>query len=100
MTARFVFTEEAETQLLEIIDYVSAENPEAAARISAAIHDALKQLAALPEMGHTRADLTARPVKFWAVFSYLIAYDPASKPLTVIAILHGARDLEHLLRNI
>ena len=69
-------------------------------RIGAAIHDALDQLAALPEMGHTRADLIARPVKFWTVFSYLIAYDPVSKPLTVIAILHGARDLEHLLRKI
>ena len=100
MSDRFVFTQEAETQLLEIIEYVAAENPQAAARIGAAIHDALGQLAAMPEMGHTRPDLTARPLKFWAVFSYLIAYDPASAPLTVIAILHGARDLEQLLRNI
>lgn len=100
MSARFVFTEEAETQLLEIIDYVSADSPQAAARIGAAIHDALEQLAAMPEMGHTRVDLTKRPLKFWSVFSYLIVYDPASEPLTVMAILHGARDVEHLLPNI
>lgn len=36
----------------------------------------------MPEMGHTRADLTARLVKFRAAFSYLIAYDPTSEPLT------------------
>jgi plasmid stabilization system protein ParE len=79
---------------------VSADNPQAAARIGAAIHDALEQLAAMAEMGHTRVDLTERPLKFWRVFSYLIVYDPASAPLTVIAILHGSRDLEHLLRNV
>jgi hypothetical protein len=45
----------------------------------------------MPEMGHTREDLTERPVKFWSVFSYLVVYDPASRPLTVLAVLHGAR---------
>ena len=50
-------------------------------------------------MGHTREDLTRRSVKFWSVFSYLLVYDPESKPLTVIAVLHGARDVEQLLKN-
>ncbi len=53
----------------------------------------------MPEMGHTREDLTRRQLKFWSVFSYLLVYDPESKPLTVIAVLHGARDVEHLLKN-
>jgi plasmid stabilization system protein ParE len=53
----------------------------------------------MPEIGHTRADLTARPVKFWSVYSYLIVYDPANVPLTVVAVLHGARDVENILRS-
>jgi hypothetical protein len=36
-------------------------------------------------------------VKFWNVYSYLVVYDPASTPLTIVAILHGARDIERLL---
>jgi antitoxin ParD1/3/4/toxin ParE1/3/4 len=38
-------------------------------------------------------------VKFWTVFSYLVVYDPASVPLSIIAVLHGARDIERLLKN-
>ncbi len=46
-----------------------------------------------------RADLTARPLKFWSVCSYLVVYDPASTPLTVVAVLHGARDVENILKS-
>jgi hypothetical protein len=38
-------------------------------------------------------------VKFWPVFSYLIVYDPAMKPLGVARVLHASRDLEALFRN-
>jgi hypothetical protein len=44
--------------------------------------------------------LTDRPVKFWGVYSCLVVYDPASSPLTVIAVLHGARDVAQILKNI
>ncbi len=37
------------------------------------------------------------PVKFFPVYSYLIVYRPETKPLQVVAILHGRRDLEQLL---
>jgi plasmid stabilization system protein ParE len=38
-------------------------------------------------------------VRFWKVYSYLIVYDPATAPLGIIAVLHGARDVEQLLKN-
>jgi hypothetical protein len=43
--------------------------------------------------------LTDRPLKFWNVYSYLIVYDPATSPLAIVAILHGAQDVERLLKN-
>jgi hypothetical protein len=43
-----------------------------------------------PGIGHTRQDLTDQPVKFWSVYSYLVVYDPESRPLTIVAVLHGA----------
>ncbi len=44
-----------------------------------------------------RKDLTALPVLFWPVWSYLIVYKPDTSPLAIVRILHGARDVESLL---
>jgi toxin ParE1/3/4 len=66
---------------------------------SDAIYDAVGRLAETPGIGHTRQDLTDRPVKFWSVYSYLIVYDSESRPLTIVAVLHGARDVEQLLKT-
>ena len=99
MTARFRFTPEAEAQLAEIVDYIAADSQDAARRVLNGVHQALEKLAEMPEMGHTREDLTARPVKFWSVYSYLIVYDPSSSPLSVIAVLRGVRDIEQLLKD-
>lgn len=69
MTSRFIFTEEAETQLLEILDYLADESESAAVRVRHAIYDAVGKLAERPGIGHTREDLTDRPLKFWSVYS-------------------------------
>lgn len=99
MNPRFRFTPEAEAQLAEIIDYIAADSDDAARRVLSGIHEALDKLAEMPEMGHTREDLTDRPLKFWGIYSYLIVYDPTSSPLAVIAILRGTRDVEQTLKN-
>ena len=64
-----------------------------------ALEDSFQHLADIPAIGHAREDLTARPVKFWSVYSYLVVYDPATSPLTIVAVLHGARDVENLLKS-
>ena len=54
-------------------------------------------LALLPGIGHARPDLTDDAgIRFWTVYSYLIAFLPAESPLFVARILHGARDPEEL----
>jgi plasmid stabilization system protein ParE len=99
MSSRFIFTEGAETQLLEILDYLADESESAAVRVRHAIYDAIGKLAESPGIGHTRQDLTDRALKFWSVYSYLVVYDPESRPLTIIAVLHGARDVGDLLKD-
>lgn len=99
MATRFIFTEEAETQLLEILDHLAGESETAAVRVRHAIYDAVQKLAERPGIGHTREDLTPRPLKFWSVHSYLVVYDPGSRPLTIVAVIHGARDVELLLKR-
>jgi len=38
-------------------------------------------------------------VKFFPVYSYLIVYRPDTKPLHVIAILQGRRDVQQVLKE-
>ena len=51
----------------------------------------LRSLVAFPQQGHSRPDLTARPLRFQSVRDYVIAYAADEKPLIVIAVLHGRR---------
>ena len=57
-------------------------------------------LASQPGIGHVSEDLTSRPLKFWSVYSYLVVYDPTRDPLTIVAVLHNARDVAQILKEI
>jgi len=52
-----------------------------------------------PSIGHSRTDLTEDSVKFWSVFSYLIVYDPATKPVEIVRVLHASRDVGRILAH-
>ena len=51
-----------------------------------------------PGLGQLRHDLSNRAVKFWCIYSHLIVYDPKTKPVQINRVLHGARDVEPILR--
>jgi antitoxin ParD1/3/4/toxin ParE1/3/4 len=95
----FRLTPEAQANVDEIGEFIANDNLDAALRVLDALDNAFALLADSPEIGHKREDLTAQPVKFWGVYSYLIVYDPASRPLTIVAVLHGAQDVERLLKE-
>jgi len=87
----FVLHPEAYADLAEIWDYIVADSLDAADRTLEEIYDAIKSLAAFPQIGHIRPDLTTRPLRFQSVRDYVIAYAPDEKPMAVIAVLHGRR---------
>jgi plasmid stabilization system protein ParE len=70
-----------------------------AERVERAIWEKIVSLASTPGGGHWRRDLTDESVRFFAVYSYLIVYRPETKPLQIVAILHGSRDVEGILAN-
>jgi plasmid stabilization system protein ParE len=43
-------------------------------------------------MGHRRADIDSRGLRFLHVHDYLIAYAPEERPLWIIAVIHGRRN--------
>jgi antitoxin ParD1/3/4/toxin ParE1/3/4 len=96
---RYVLTPEAQAHVDEIGAYIAQDSVDAALKVYDALEEAFDLLAERPGIGHTREDLTDRPLKFWSVYSYLVVYDPSRIPLTVVAVLHGARDVEQLLKE-
>ena len=76
----FRLAPEAAEDIAGIWRYLARESVPAARRVRVALLDACRQLAEHPGMGHTREDLTEKPVRFWPVFSYLIVYNPATQP--------------------
>src|SRR5258708_25843465 len=85
----FVLLPQAYADLDEIWEYIAAESPEAADRIREEIYETIQSLVPFPYIGHSRPDLTARPLRFQSVRDYVIAYAPDEKPLPVIAVLHA-----------
>jgi plasmid stabilization system protein ParE len=51
------------------------------------------ELAETPGMGHYRKDLVAEPLRFWRVRDYLIIYRSDKKPIEIVRVLHGKRDV-------
>ena len=50
-------------------------------------------------MGHKREDLTAYPVLFWPVGAYLVIYRATSRPIEIVAVTQGARDIPAFLHR-
>jgi toxin ParE1/3/4 len=88
----FVLHPNAVIDLTEIWEYIAADNPGAADRVLEEIYQAIDDLVPFPQIGHSRPDLTSRPLRFHLLRDFLIVYAPDEKPLVVLAILHGRRN--------
>ena len=98
--SRYQFTPQALSDFFEILNFIAEGSPAAADRVEEAILQACEFLAGSPHAGRVRSDLTDLPVRFWTIqpyLNYLVIYDPEARPLQVLRILHGARDLPTLL---
>lgn len=85
------FHPEAAIDLEKVWDFIANDNLDAADRVIAEILARIDELVPFPEQGHQRGDLTSRPLRFAAVYEYLIAYAPDVKPIWIIAVMHGRR---------
>ncbi len=100
MKGRYVLAPEAALDLVQIWRYIMKNaSLEMADRVESVIREKIVYLAGRPGGGHWRKDLTDEPVKFFPIYSYLIVYRPETSPLQIVAILHGRRDVEDLLKN-
>jgi plasmid stabilization system protein ParE len=95
----FVLAPAARNELDEIWDFYGIElkNPDAADRLVDDLFKAFHKLAQTPGIGHFRSDLAAEPLRFWCVRRYLVIYRSEKRPIEIVRVLHGARDVQAIL---
>jgi plasmid stabilization system protein ParE len=98
----YVLTPRAKADIFNIWAYIADHNQDAADRVEQAIFDACAFLAETPMRGHSRPDLTGRPLRFWTLNrypNYVIVYRPEEAPLPIVAVMHGKRDIQRILQQ-
>ena len=98
--SRYQFTPQASDDLFEIWSYIARDSVQAADRLEDEVYKACAFLVEGPLRGGTREDITKLPLRFWKVQTfpnYIIVHDPKSRPLRIIRILHGSRDVLAIL---
>src|ERR1039457_636718 len=96
---KYRLTRRAGRDIEKIWEYISRDNPDAASRMMDAFIGVFESIAANPKAGHTRTGATRGPVLFRRVREYQIVYDPSKRPVQIIAVIHGRRDLPRVLRT-
>lgn len=99
--SRFRLTPDAVEDLDAIWQFICRDNPAAADAVEEEIRTACAMLAKASLSGHVRPDITPLPVRFWTIpkyRTYVIVYRPDSRPIEIVRILHGMRNLKQLLK--
>jgi toxin ParE1/3/4 len=99
--SRYILAPAAQEDLVAIRDYYLKEVGYRVARqMLVEFAKAFQTIARTPGIGHQREDLAGeRPVLFWPMRDYLIIYRAATKPLEIVTIVRGSRDVAVILKR-
>jgi plasmid stabilization system protein ParE len=98
----YALTPLAKADIFDIWSYIADDNEDAADRVEQAIYDACAFVAERALRGHFRPDLTTRSLRFWTLTHYLnytVVYRPETTPLQIVAVLHGKRNAQRILKQ-
>ena len=99
MVSLYDVSAEAQNDLFEIWRRIAGDSVELANRIESESYELFASLGRLPRQGHTRKDLTRRPVLFFPLYSFLVVYQPDVKPIRIVAVLRGRRNIRRILQE-
>lgn len=89
----------ARLDLQQIWNHIAEDNIVAADKLIDELTDAMRLLAGMPSLGHTRTDVRNPRYRFWTVHAYLVIYLVGTKPLSIYRVIHGARNIKALFRG-
>lgn len=90
------FTLLAEKDLEEIGDYIAIDNPRRAISFIAELRGQCRKICLNPEGYRNRTELSEK-IRSCAFGKYVIFFEAEDQQITIIRILHGARDLKEKL---
>ncbi len=90
----YALTPLAKADIFDIWSYIAdnSNSEETANRVEQAIYDACAFVAEAPMRGHSRSDLTSRPVRFWTLTrypNYTLFTDPRHLPFRLSPFCTG-----------
>jgi toxin ParE1/3/4 len=96
------FAPQAGRDLLSASDRIAEENVEAAQALRDAVDRAAQRIGDHPHIGVVRSELAPEPYRFLFLtrFLYVMVYNASWVPPIVVRVLHGARDLPELLKDL
>lgn len=98
MPAGYQLSRAAEQDLEELLAYVSEQSgANRALMVHGKFVAAFEHLAKMPGSGSKLIELTGERVRWWQVFNWSVLYDGQSSPITVLRVIHGARDIDRIL---
>lgn len=100
MAARYKLSSHAEEDFASIL-YGIAEHSgwSRSMDVEESLYAAFNSLAQDPGIGHLRDDLLPRTIHLYYADPYMVLYLRDTEPLYVVAIVHGARNIEALIRD-
>jgi addiction module RelE/StbE family toxin len=90
---RLVFTERAQADLLEAWLFIAEDNPAAADKVLDTLEKEAKLLLVQPLMGRARPELGGAVRSWPSATPYVVFYEVDESELTVLRVLHHARDV-------
>jgi antitoxin ParD1/3/4/toxin ParE1/3/4 len=95
---RYHLTEAARQDVRDITEYIRhvQESPQNARLVATRLKAAFEKLVEFPQLGHVHEELRDDQARAYAVTGLLVIYDPSLKPLTVLRVIHAARDLRRV----
>ena len=98
----YLLTPLAKADIFGIWSHIADDSEDAAQREEQAIYDACAFVAEGPMRGHFRPDLTSRSLRFWTLTRYphyAIVYRQETAPIQIVAVLHGKRNIQRILKQ-
>lgn len=100
MNGSYVLTLSASRDIDGILEYVLEHGGHGpAVRVYEHLLDGCSRIGEMPGIGHTRDDLADDTIRIFAVYSFLILYLPDTRPVQILRVIHGARDMPSALEN-
>jgi toxin ParE1/3/4 len=89
------YSSRADADLLDIWQFIAADNPQAADRLLLKIDEQCRLLASNSRMGVSRPEI-ALEARSWSIGRYLILYRLVLEGIEVVRVIHGSRDMSTL----